>query len=192
MTQNINATIRGKQSNIPYEKKVVVLGGNMVGGKNILTQDMLLSENTKYIIKWAFDLNTNTITMPVGSALEFNGGSINNGTIVINDTSIYPSYSSLTEGSNLTVEGNPSVGTYNFVEGLPVWWNGSEFIEADIAKAGVNRSGTFVNKPAATDIYVGFRYFCTDKQTTEGATDGIEIIHKGNDVWVDALGRVVS
>jgi hypothetical protein len=41
-------------------------------------------------------------------------------------------------------------------------------------------------------IYVGFRYFCTDRQTAEGATDGIEIIHKGNDVWVDALGRVIS
>ena len=66
------------------------------------------------------------------------------------------------------------------------------WIEDDGAIAGVNRSGTFANKPSASDIYIGFRYFCTDKQTTEGATDGIEIIHKGNNVWVDALGRVVS
>lgn len=56
----------------------------------------------------------------------------------------------------------------------------------------VSTSGTFADKPAAADIYVGFKYFCTDKQTAEGATDGIEIIHKGSDVWVDALGRVVS
>ena len=35
-------------------------------------------------------------------------------------------------------------------------------------------------------------YFCTDKQTTEGASNGIMIYHKGNNVWVDALGRVVS
>ena len=56
----------------------------------------------------------------------------------------------------------------------------------------VSTSGTFSNKPSSSDIYVGFRYFCTDRQTTEGATDGIEIIYKGNDVWVDALGRVVS
>ena len=41
--------------------------------------------------------------------------------------------------------------------------------ESDGAKAGVVRSGTFANKPASADIYVGFRYFCTDKQTTEGA-----------------------
>jgi hypothetical protein len=66
------------------------------------------------------------------------------------------------------------------------------WIESDGAVAGVRRSGTFANKPEAADIYVGFKYFCTDKQTTEGATNGIEIIHKGNDVWVDALGRTVS
>lgn len=64
--------------------------------------------------------------------------------------------------------------------------------EIDGAAAGVSRSGTFANKPSSADVYVGFRYFCTDKQTTEGATDGIEIIYKGNDVWVDVLGRVVS
>ena len=51
-------------------------------------------------------------------------------------------------------------------------------------------SGTFAQKPS--NVAVGFRYFCTDKQTTEGATNGIEIIHKGSNVWVDALGRVVS
>ena len=55
-------------------------------------------------------------------------------------------------------------------------------------------SGTFANKPTVSNnnIEVGFKYFCTDKQTAEGQSNGIEIIHKGNDVWVDALGRVVS
>lgn len=127
MTQEINATIRGKQSNVPYEKKTVVLGGNMVGERNILTQDMLLSEDTKYIIRWAFDLDAKTAIMPAGSSLEFNGGSINNGTIVLNDTPVYPSYNMLTSGSHLTIEGNPSVGTYNYTDGMPVWWNGSEW-----------------------------------------------------------------
>ena len=71
-------------------------------------------------------------------------------------------------------------------------WDGNKWVEEDGATPGVKRSGTFSDKPIATDIYVGFKYFCTDKQTVEGATNGIEIIHKGNDVWVDALGRVVS
>ena len=59
---------------------------------------------------------------------------------------------------------------------------------------GSRTSGIFADKPtvAKNNIPIGYKYFCTDRQTTEGATDGIEIIHKGNDVWVDALGRVVS
>jgi hypothetical protein len=77
------------------------------------------------------------------------------------------------------------------------------WVEADGAKAGVLRRGTFANKPAGADIYVGFKYFCTDKHTPEAAPEGsseqaiaaangIEIIYKGNDTWVDALGRVIS
>lgn len=52
------------------------------------------------------------------------------------------------------------------------------------------KSGTFDNKP--TGISVGYAYFCTDRQTSEGTTDGIMIYYKGNNIWVDALGRVVS
>lgn len=66
------------------------------------------------------------------------------------------------------------------------------WVEADAATAGVLRSGAFTSKPTSTDIYVGFMYFCTDKQTTEGATVGIPLFHKGSNVWVDCLGRVVS
>lgn len=74
----------------------------------------------------------------------------------------------------------------------PAWWDGTNWLNSDGAVYTVNRSGTFAQKPDASKIYVGYRYFCTDKQTTEGATDGIEIIHKGNNVWVDTLGRVIS
>lgn len=59
-------------------------------------------------------------------------------------------------------------------------------------KQNIKYSGTFATKPSASDIKVGFAYFCTDKQTTEGQTNGIMIYHKGNDVWVDALGRTIS
>lgn len=56
----------------------------------------------------------------------------------------------------------------------------------------ISHSGTFANRPTGTDVYVGYQYFCTDRQTAEGAVDGITLTHKGSDVWVDALGRVVS
>lgn len=52
-------------------------------------------------------------------------------------------------------------------------------------------AGPFASKPSATYISIGYVYFCTDKQTVEGATNGIVIFHKGAGVWVDALGRTV-
>ena len=73
-------------------------------------------------------------------------------------------------------------------------------IEQDITNIKQS-SGTFENKPNGENIYIGFSYFCTDKQTTEGYTNGIMIFYKGQDttdpdnptdVWVDALGRIVS
>lgn len=57
-------------------------------------------------------------------------------------------------------------------------------------KPYVISSGLFSDKPKKP--LIGFNYFCTDKQTTEGVTNGIMIYHKGDNVWVDALGRVVS
>lgn len=74
-----------------------------------------------------------------------------------------------------------------------IWWNGEKWVTYDGINADIKRLGTFAQKPTTTDnIPVGFAYFCTDKQTTEGTTNGIMIYHKGNNVWVDALGRVVS
>lgn len=68
------------------------------------------------------------------------------------------------------------------------------FYNADGYIYTIKTSGTFSQKPTVEEyeIKIGFAYFCTDKQTTEGNSNGIMIYHKGNDVWVDALGRVVS
>lgn len=54
----------------------------------------------------------------------------------------------------------------------------------------VMSKGVFSDKP--TTPVVGSQYFCTDRQTVEGATNGIVLYYKGGGVWVDALGRVVS
>lgn len=50
-------------------------------------------------------------------------------------------------------------------------------------------SGTFEEAPASPTT--GTQYFCTDKQTAEGETDGIVIYYNGTD-WVDALGRAIT
>ena len=54
------------------------------------------------------------------------------------------------------------------------------------------RSGYFNDRPLADTVPVGFPYFCVDKQTTEGAKNGIVIYYAGNGTWVDALGRTVE
>ena len=54
-----------------------------------------------------------------------------------------------------------------------------------------NNAGPFIGKPT-NDLYLGRPYFCQDKQTSEGGVPGIMIYYKGNNVWVDALGRVVQ
>jgi hypothetical protein len=67
------------------------------------------------------------------------------------------------------------------------------FYDSNGVKYGTKYSGTFAEKPIdEQNISIGFAYFCTDKQTSEGSTNGIMIYYKGDNVWVDALGRVVS
>lgn len=52
---------------------------------NLLTQEMIGKENTIYIIQYDYNLNGQTITVPEGCVLQFEGGSIKNGKINFND-----------------------------------------------------------------------------------------------------------
>jgi len=49
--------------------------------------------------------------------------------------------------------------------------------------------GNFEDRP--TNAPIGFGYFCNDRKTPEGNTDGMMIYNKGKNIWVDSLGRVV-
>lgn len=54
--------------------------------KNILTQEMLNQNNTRYVILYDYDLNDAKITIPKDCILDFQGGSLNNGKIIFNNT----------------------------------------------------------------------------------------------------------
>ena len=64
---------------------------NVINGINTLTQSMFKDsnnndlENTVFYIQYDYDLGGETITMPAGATLKFNGGSLKNGTLVGND-----------------------------------------------------------------------------------------------------------
>lgn len=56
--------------------------------KNYLYQDMFTQSNTIYEIRYDFDLNGAEITIPEGCVLDFQGGSIDNGSIIFDKTYI--------------------------------------------------------------------------------------------------------
>lgn len=80
------------------------------------------------------------------------------------------------------------------VQGYAISEDKNQYKEYNLlGKPILKESGTFEQKPTVEQgVEIGFAYLCTNKQTEEGTTNGIMIYHKGNDVWVDALGRVVS
>ena len=84
--------------------------------------------------------------------------------------------------------------TYN----KPIWWDGTSWRTAEGMYVDTRHTGTFAQKPKPnTGIPEGFPYYCTDRQTAEGQTNGIVIFYGGldgsnNPIWKDALGRVVS
>ena len=70
---------------INLERNIVSVGGT---DKNVLTQAMMNTANTIYKIQYDYDLNGQTITVPVGCVLKFDGGSLSNGTINFGSTII--------------------------------------------------------------------------------------------------------
>lgn len=56
-----------------------ILRRNIVGRKNILTQEMINQPDTIYEIRYDFDLNGAQITIPENCILKFDGGSLSNG-----------------------------------------------------------------------------------------------------------------
>lgn len=88
----------------------IILRKNLVGTEacslddedhllNVLTQDMIREENTVYIIQYDFDLDGKVISIPKGCTLWFQGGSINNGTIYLQETAILGAFEFADMGS---------------------------------------------------------------------------------------------
>jgi hypothetical protein len=50
------------------------------------------SENTKYVVKWIYDLGGSTIRIPKGCILDFDGGQLKNGKIIWDNTKILNRY----------------------------------------------------------------------------------------------------
>ena len=90
----------------------------LAGPSNILTQSMMAQPDTKYVIGIDYDLKGKSITVPDNCVLEFDGGSLCNGTIIGQRTSIVAAPMKVF-GSNLNVE-----GTWGATDYLCEWFGG--------------------------------------------------------------------
>lgn len=98
---------------------------------NVLKQDMIREENTIYIIQYDYDLDGKILSIPSGCTLWFQGGTINNGTIYLQDTAIMGIYD-YSDIGNVNILGTFKTGqlmTMNNEENMPElrWWSGNEW-----------------------------------------------------------------
>ncbi len=91
---NVNVNVNGNQdyASTLQTYGTVVLKPNIEDNRNVLTPCMMRKKNTKYVIKWDYEL-ADDITVPENCILEFDGGSIinadcNNYTLTGQDTVI--------------------------------------------------------------------------------------------------------
>lgn len=63
---------------------IIYLQKNIVDGKNVLTQEMILKPNTTYIIQNDYDLQGVKLIIPKGCVLDFQGGSFTGGIVDLN------------------------------------------------------------------------------------------------------------
>lgn len=94
-----------------------ILRKNMVNGVNVLTQDMFykgeigsMAPNTNniFVIQYDYDLNNSTIEIPENCVLQFDGGSLRNGTINLNDCYINAGLNQIFNNIKLN-----NINTYN-------------------------------------------------------------------------------
>lgn len=83
----------------------VILRKNQVGIINLLEQANINKPNTVYVVRYDFCLGGATITLPKNSTLKFEGGSIDNGTIVGNNSCIISDIDKTILGKDLVIEG---------------------------------------------------------------------------------------
>lgn len=88
---------------------------NVEGYKNVLTQDMINNTNTIYEMRYVYDLDGKTITVPNYSYIDYNGGYYVNGV--------------LNEKAPINVELGHMF--YNKSLNRPTYWNGTEYLDAN-------------------------------------------------------------
>lgn len=96
-------------------------------------QDKFSKSNVIYKITKDIDLELGTLTIPSGCTLDFQGGSISNGTITLDNTKILPQGCNITDYITATISGTYKEGQMLYDGSLKKMklWNGTEWVNVD-------------------------------------------------------------
>jgi len=117
---NVRVTALTTNTNVPAQYKTIILKKNLVNGVNTLTQEMMSAQNTKYVIKYDYVLSEN-ITVPANCILDFDGGSLKNGTLIGNQTRIDAEVIKIFN-TDISL-----VGTWNVAEAYTEWFGLTDY-----------------------------------------------------------------
>lgn len=122
-----------------------ILRRNTTSGVSLLTQDMVNDANTIYEIRYGFDLNGQVITLKNGCTLLFNGGKINNGSIICNYTNIL-GINRFEDAGSAVIEGPFAKGLVMSVDDTIKWYDGTKWKK--IESESVNITATAAARPS--------------------------------------------
>ena len=129
--------------------------GYVILRKNKTFAEQVTKENTIYEIRYDFDLNGATITIPEGCTLDFQGGSLQNGTLIGNNTLVLPLGLKIEDYISASITGNYREGQIVYDSALKKQklWNGTAWVNLDGTALA---EGTALNNikeiPASQDI----------------------------------------
>lgn len=143
----------------------VYLRKNIVGDKNVLTQAMINKANTIYVIQYDYDLKEASINIPENCVLQFDGGSLSNGTIVGNNTKIKAASDSSESYEYIKITKIPTSGftflysTYNILSKYSLLYLDNKlYILSDVYDTGndsfLNIKYLFDSISYTLDIYI--------------------------------------
>ena len=147
-----------------------------------MIQDLFNKENHRYEIVSDINLNGGTLTIPVNCILDFKGGRIRNGKVVLNNTLIV-GVISINQALLVEIEGTYKSGQivfdteYNKLKTYTSKGDFEEIVTRPFNKAIVGSSST---RP--TSVPIGFQYFDTQI---------LRPIWWNGSAWIDSTGAEV-
>lgn len=96
-------------------------------------QNKFKKDNVTYKITKDYDLEGSTLIIPVGCTLDFQGGSLNDGTVNLNNSKILPQGCNISDYITATVSGTYKEGQqlYDPTAKKMIMWNGVNWTNLD-------------------------------------------------------------